>query len=216
MTDEEIDVIFTRWEARQADPAVAGRGIAEAAARRELGPGAPAWLVAVAARLVLRQFVRHAEATRRRFRERGRDILRAASREHADLAVQLAVDPAVSMADAVARLRSLAAAPTARDDRPAEVPAAEVDQTLARHADAIAAGRWPLEARRAIVEHVLATTPGRTEADRATDERVRRILLHPAAERHWAKARALANDPRVPLAVALATLGRLMVDAKPN
>ncbi|ALA17181.1 MULTISPECIES: hypothetical protein [unclassified Chelatococcus] len=212
MTDDEIDTIFARWEVRQVDPAEAGRSIAEAAAREALGRYAPQFLVTIAAQRILRDFVASAEAVRATFRERGRAILRIAPREHVDLAVALAGDPTISSEEAIRRIEAIAAAaPGAGDDRRGDLPPTpSLQQAVADHAQEVTSGSWPLAVRLAVIEQAIERTTKRLGyRDEILVDRVRRCLLHDAAEAHFHAARDLALDETVPLASALAVLDAL-------
>lgn len=65
------------------------------------------------------------------------------------------------------------------------------------------AGQTPLAARRAAVESAAA------KASPTIADRLRRILLHPAAGQHWPEAQALTWDLDIPVDTAVAGLNAL-------
>ncbi|MBB4017051.1 hypothetical protein GGR16_002080 [Chelatococcus caeni] len=210
MTDHEIDDILARLDGQRADPAEAQR-LAEAIVRSEL-PHAPKWLVGILARPVMREILAAREATRATFRERARAILRITPREHVDHAMPLAGDPTISAEEAIRRAKTLAAAaPGAGDDRRGDLPPTpSLQQAVADHAQEVTSGSWPLAVRLAVIEQAIERTTKRLGyRDEILVERVRRCLLHDAAEAHFHAARDLALDETVPLASALAVLDAL-------
>ena len=218
MTDEEIAATIAAWEATREDPVAAGRVEAEAAARRFLGalahlPG----MVGAVAPLFLAAFVEGCEERIALVRKRGPEILRHAPREFADVALAIAGNPRLSDEEALAQVRAMAAAaPGAGDDRRGGLPPTpSLQQAVADHAQEVASGIWPLAVRLAVIEQAIERTTKRLGyRDETLAERVRRCLLHEAAEAHFHAARDLALDETVPLVSALAVLDALA--AKPG